>query len=106
MAVASVVAAGAWAPPVLPNTSACCAGVAPPVPPSPSGIGALVASAEAPDTVRLPCRYGLGSSAAPFWRTSKCTCGPVQLPVQPTSPIFWPAFTYSFTATSRSERWA
>jgi hypothetical protein len=31
-----------------------------------------------------PDRYGAGSTAVPFTRVSKCTCGPVQLPVQPT----------------------
>jgi hypothetical protein len=38
-----------------------------------------------PAGVRLaPLRYGVGSTGRPFWRTSKCRCGPVQLPVQPT----------------------
>jgi hypothetical protein len=37
-----------------------------------------------PATVRWPLRYGAGSSAWPSRRTSKWTCGPVQLPVQPT----------------------
>lgn len=31
-----------------------------------------------------PERYGAGSTGVPFTRVSKCTCGPVQLPVQPT----------------------
>jgi hypothetical protein len=35
-------------------------------------------------TRRAPDRYGAGSTAVPFTRVSKCTCGPVQLPVQPT----------------------
>ena len=32
----------------------------------------------------LPPRYRCGSTASPFTRVSKCRCGPVQLPVQPT----------------------
>jgi hypothetical protein len=37
-----------------------------------------------------PERYGAGSTGVPFTRVSKWTCGPVQLPVQPTYPITWP----------------
>lgn len=37
----------------------------------------------APGTLPPP-RYGRGSRAAPSTRVSKCRCGPVQLPVQPT----------------------
>ena len=37
-----------------------------------------------PAIVCVPARYGAGSTAVPPRRTSKCTCGPVQLPVHPT----------------------
>jgi hypothetical protein len=67
---------------------------------------ALAGLALPPPMVLLPLRYGAGFVARPPWRTSKWTCGPVQEPVQPTSPIFCPARTYSFTATLRSDRCA
>ncbi len=36
-----------------------------------------------------------GSTATPFWRISKCRCGPVELPVLPARPINCPAETPS-----------
>ena len=44
---------------------------------------AVAAERELPPGTR-PFRYWRGSWALPFTRVSKCTCGPVQLPVQPT----------------------
>ena len=46
-------------------------------------LAALVWLAVAPG-IEAPRRYGLGSRAVPPTRVSKCRCGPVQLPVQPT----------------------
>ena len=86
---------GAVVPPVslLPQIASSSAFDGPPMPPWPAGRAAVVAGADWPWTVLAPVRYGAGSVALPSSRTSKCTCGPVQLPVQPTSPIFWPALT-------------
>ena len=92
--------AGASVPPVVvPNVAACSASVGPPIPPA-----AVVAVLAA--TVRLPARYGDGFWAVPPCRTSKWVWGPVQRPVQPTSPIFCPALTYSLTLTSRCDKCA
>ena len=49
------------------------------------------------------CRYGSGLTSPPPCLTSKCTCGPVVLPVKPTVPItVLPADTLSpgFTLTA------
>src|SRR5438093_8198691 len=32
----------------------------------------------------------MGSMTSSFTRSSKCTCGPVERPVEPSSPITWP----------------
>src|SRR2546429_2073317 len=37
-------------------------------------------------------------------RTSKCVCGPVEFPVEPTSPISWPRFTRSPSLTPIASR--
>ena len=43
--------------------------------------------------IGAPLRKGAGSSGAPSMRTSKCRCGPVAKPVDPTTPIGWPLRT-------------
>ena len=40
-----------------------------------------------------PCKYGIGSTATPNFLTSKCKCGPVEFPVEPTAIITSPCFT-------------
>ena len=47
-------------------------------------IRVLTAALRAAEARRAPLRYGIGFRGVPLTRTSKCTCGPVQLPVQPT----------------------
>jgi hypothetical protein len=54
----------------------------------------------------LPFRYCAGSTAEPLRRTSKCTCGPVQLPVHPTYPMTSPIFTYLPTEVPKRDMWA
>src|SRR4030081_2546356 len=39
-------------------------------------------------------RYERGFRGVPLMRTSKCRCGPVEYPVQPTNPIPSPALTW------------
>lgn len=48
-------------------------------------------------------RYCCGSTFSSFTCTSKCRCGPVELPVLPESAICSPLATISPTATSSSE---
>jgi hypothetical protein len=45
---------------------------------------AVPAGAWPPAIVRVPCRYGVGSTGVEPWRTSKCRCGPEHEPVHPT----------------------
>ena len=42
-------------------------------------------------TLAPASRKRAGFCATPLWRTSKCRCGPVERPVEPTSAIFSPA---------------
>ena len=41
-----------------------------------------------------------GFTCRPFCSTSKCTCGPVERPVEPISAMGWPRVTRSPTVTS------
>ena len=52
-------------------------------------------AANAGDGLPSGQKYGSGSTAASFTRTSKWQCGPVVLPVIPTMPTTCPAFTTS-----------
>ncbi len=45
------------------------------------------------DCVHAPVIHGSGSTGRPPSRTSKCRCGPVAAPVEPTRPISCPALT-------------
>ena len=47
--------------------------------------------------------YGNGSVVTPFILTSKCACGPVEYPVEPTFNIASPLFTVCPTSTNISE---
>ena len=58
----------------------------------PTAVVAFAVLADVPG-IDPPCRYPRGFCACPFTRVSKWTCGPVQLPVQPTYPITWPCCT-------------
>ena len=49
-------------------------------------------------------RNGRGSTGVPLARTSKWQCGPVELPVEPSSPMGCPAFTTSPGFTSIASR--
>ncbi len=51
--------------------------------------------------------YGLIGTPPPG-RISKCRCGALELPVEPTQPMIWPAATHDPTLTSgaKSARWA
>ena len=53
-----------------------------------------------------PPRKDRGSCGVPLRRTSKCRCGPVQFPVQPTVPIASPASTSAPFSTETSDWWA
>ena len=48
----------------------------------------------------------LGFKGIPFSRTSKCRCGPVERPVEPTFAITWPFITTSPTLTRLLDRCA
>src|SRR5579885_3690803 len=49
---------------------------------------------------RVPRTKASGSTTRPRYQTSKCTCGPVERPVEPTSEITSPACTRSPTCAS------
>ena len=51
-------------------------------------------------------RDAAGSTAAPRRRSSKCRCGPVERPVEPTRPIGAPAATHCPRRTSMRDRCA
>ena len=49
--------------------------------------------------------YALGSVGVPPMRSSKCTCGPVELPLDPSSPIGSPPWTACPGLTNSFSRW-
>src|SRR5690606_9790005 len=48
--------------------------------------------------------HGIGSTGTPAGATTRCRCGPVELPVEPTAATGCPIWTRSPTATSTRER--
>jgi hypothetical protein len=50
-------------------------------------------------------RNGRGLTGRPLTWTSKCTCGPVERPVEPALASCWPARTISPTRTTSRELW-
>ena len=56
--------------------------------------------------VPVEAEWGPGSALAPRTVTSKCRCGPVAEPVEPTRPTWAPAVTAAPTPTAIEERWA
>ncbi len=67
------------------------------------GVPAFALTAVLLPGIELPPRYGAGFCACPFTRVSKCRCGPVQLPVQPTYPITWPCRTCAPCDTAKRD---
>jgi hypothetical protein len=65
-----------------------------------------VVPARDPAIVFDPDRYGAGSTGVLWTRTSKCRCGPVHVPVQPTRPITSPMCTYCPTRVPTTDRCA
>src|SRR5690606_5963695 len=71
--------------------------------------GLLTTPAGRPDPRARPAHnpsQAAGSRGSPSTRTSKCKCGPVELPVLPTSAMRWPRCTWSPSFTKIWDKWA
>src|SRR5690606_41525505 len=59
----------------------------------PARMRTVVEFIDHPIEIPRPRNQASGSTAAPLIQTSKCRCGPVEWPLEPTVAICWPACT-------------
>ena len=72
---------------------------------APAGPLSIAGSAPLPGPQCAADKYWAGLTVLPFITSSKCTCGPVERPVEPIRAIGWPLITRSPGFTSSFELW-